>query len=139
MIHKQVLVPGRVRRPPPDGWSWIDRRFLREHAARLSHEAIVLYFFLAAVSDKDGLSFYGDASIALRLRMGEAGVVAARDELVAADLVAYRAPLAQVLSLPAARLQRGHRAAVGGGLATFGEILRSLADPSSPAAERRSS
>ncbi len=92
MIQKQVLVPGRVRRPPADGWSWIDRRFLREHAARLSHKAIVLYFFLTAVSDKDGLSFYGDASIALRLRMGEAGMVAARDELVAADLVAYRAP-----------------------------------------------
>jgi hypothetical protein len=100
----------------------------------LPRDAIVLYFFLAAVSDKDGLSFYGDASIALRLRMGEAGVVAARDELVAADLVAYRAPLAQVLSLPAARLQRR-----GGGLATFGEIFRSLADSSSSAAERRSS
>ena len=136
MIQKQVLVPGRVRRPPTDGWSWIDRRFLREHAPRLSHEAILLYFFLAAVSDKDGLSFYGDASIALRLRMSEAGVVAARDELVTADLVAYRAPLAQVLSLPAARLQRH-----GGGLATFGEILRTLAapSPSSPTDPRRSS
>ncbi len=100
MIQKQVLVPGRVRRPPADGWSWIDRRFLREHAARLSHEAIVLYFFLTAVSDKDGLSFYGDASIALRLRMGEAGMVAARDELVAADLVAYRAPLRRCSPCP---------------------------------------
>jgi hypothetical protein len=134
MIQKQVLVPGRVRRPPTDGWSWIDRRFLREHAARLSHEAIVLYFFLAAVSDKDGLSFYGDASIALRLRISEAGVVAARDELVAADLMAYRAPLAQVLSLPTARLQR-----CGGGPATLGEILRSLADAPSSAVERRCS
>jgi hypothetical protein len=134
MIPKQILVPGRVRRPPTDGWSWIDRRFLREHAGRLSHEAIVLYFFLAAVSDKDGLSFYGDASIALRLRMTERAVVAARDELVAADLVAYRAPLAQVLSLPVATLQ--HR---GGGLASFGEILRSLAGPSPPADPRRSS
>jgi hypothetical protein len=134
MIHKQILVPGRVRRPPTDGWSWIDRRFLREHAPRLSHEAIVLYFFLAAVSDKDGLSFYGDASIALRLRMEETIVVAARDELVAADLVAYRAPLAQVLSLPAATLQRR-----GGSLVAFGEILRSLADPSTPTPPRRSS
>ena len=134
MIHKQILVPDRVRRPPTDGWSWIDRRFLREHAGRLSHEAIVLYFFLAAVSDKDGLSFYGDASIALRLRMTETVVVRARDELVAADLVAYRAPLAQVLSLPAATLQRR-----GGGLAAFGEILRSLADPSSPTHSQRSS
>jgi hypothetical protein len=133
MIHKQILVSDRVRRPPADGWSWIDRRFLREHASRLSHEAIVLYFFLAAVSDKDGLSFYGDASIAVCLRMSEAAVIAARDELVAADLVAYRAPLAQVLSLRPAMLQRRD-----GGLATFGEILRTLANPSSPTDPRRS-
>ena len=133
MILKQVLVPDRVRRPPREGWSWIDRCFLREHAPRLSHEAIVLYFFLAAVSDKDGLSFYGDASIALRLRLSEAAVVAARDELVAADLVAYQAPLAQVLSLPAATLQRRE-----GGLAAFGEILRTLAGPPSPNPPRRS-
>ena len=134
MIHKEILVPDRVRRPPTDGWSWIDRRFLREWAGRLSHEAIVLYFFLAAVSDKHGLSFHGDASIALRLRMAERAVVAARDELVTADLVAYHAPLAQVLSLPAATLQRR-----GGGLAAFGEILRGLADPSFPLSPRRSS
>jgi hypothetical protein len=134
MIHKHILVLDRVRRPPADGWSWIDRRFLREHAPRLSHEAILLYFFLAAVSDKDGLSFYGDATIALRLRMAEAVVVRARDELVAADLVAYRAPLAQVLSLPAATIQRRD-----GGLAQFGEILRSLASPSPQTDPRRSS
>jgi hypothetical protein len=138
MIHKQILVPDRVRRPPTDGWSWIDRRFVREHAPRLSQEAILLYFFLAAVSDKDGLSFYGDASIAVRLRLSEAAVVAARDELLAADLVAYRAPLAQVLSLRPATVERGHRTAVDGGLAQFGEILRSLADPSSSTDPRRS-
>ena len=90
MIQKHILVLDRVHRPPANGWSWIDRRFLREHAPRLSHEAILLYFFLAAVSDKDGLSFYGDATIALHLRMAEAVVVRAPDELVAADLVAYR-------------------------------------------------
>jgi len=133
MIHKQILVPDRVRRPPTEGWSWIDRRFLREHAPRLSHEAIVLYFFLAAVSDKHGLSFYGEASIGLRLRMGETVVVRARDELVAADLLAYRAPLAQVLSLPPGRVERRD-----GGLATFGEILRTLADPTPSTDSRRS-
>jgi hypothetical protein len=134
MIRKHILVPERVRRPPRDGWSWIDRRFLREHAPRLSHEAMVLYFFLAAVSDKDGLSFYGDASIAVRLRVSEAVVVRARDELVAADLVAYRTPLTQVLSLPQARVER-----CNGGLATFGEILRTLAAPSPQTPSRRSS
>ena len=75
MIQKQLLVPDRVRRPPREGWSWIDRRFLKQHASRLSHEAILLYFFLAAVSDRNGLSFYSDTSTALRLRMGEQAVV----------------------------------------------------------------
>ena len=132
MIHKQVLVPNRVRRPPTDGWSWIDRRFVREHASRLSQEAILLYFFLAAVSDKDGLSFYGDASIAIRLRMSEPVVVHARDALVAEDLVAYQAPLTQVLSLSRATVERRD-----GGLVQFGEMLRALADSSSPDDPRR--
>ena len=99
MIHKEVLVADRVRHPPPEGWSWIDRRFLRDHASWLSHEAILLYFFLAAVSDKHGLSFYQDATIAVRLRMDEQTVVRAREELVSEDLVAYRLPLTQVLSI----------------------------------------
>lgn len=123
MIPKQVLVPDRVRRPPPEGWSWIDRRFLKQHASRLSHEAILLYFFLAAISDQNGLSFYSDTSTATRLRMGEQAVVRARDELVAEDLVAYRSPLTQVLSLPdRSRVSRG-------GLASLGEIFQSLGSP----------
>ena len=69
MIEKRLLVTDRVRQVPRQGFSWIDRRFLREYAERLTGDAIVLYFFLAAVSDKQGLSFYSDASIAARLRM----------------------------------------------------------------------
>jgi len=124
MIEKHVLIPDRVRRPPREGWSWIDRRFLREYASRLSHEAVVLYFFLAAVSDKDGLSFYKDTTIAVRLRISEQAVVRARDELVAEDLVAYQAPLSQVLSLRAPALARQ-----GGGLMQLGDIFRTLGDP----------
>jgi len=120
VIQKQVLVRDRVRRPPREGWSWIDRRFLREHASRLSHEAIFVYLFLAAVSDQEGLSFYNDASIAVRLRMGEQAVVRARDELVREDLVAYRAPLTQVLSLSdRSRVQRG-------GVASLSEMFRAV-------------
>ncbi len=120
MIQKQVLVPDRVRRPPREGWSWIDRRFLKQHASRLSHEAILLYFFLAAVSDQNGLSFYSDTSTALRLRMGEQAVVRARDELVVEDLVAFRSPLTQLLSLP----QRSRTSR--GGMASLGEIFQAL-------------
>jgi hypothetical protein len=106
MIEKRVLVPDRVRRPPREGFSWVDRRFLHDYAARLSGEAVFLYLFLAAVSDQHGLSFYRDSTIAGRLRMREPEVVQAREELVTYDLVAYQPPLTQVLSLPRARLER---------------------------------
>ena len=105
-IQKRVLIADRVRRPPADGFSWVDRRFLREFAARLSGDAVFLYFFLAAVSDKQGLSFYGDSTIAVRLRMSEGMLVRAREELIDADLIAYQPPLTQVLSLPRSRVQR---------------------------------
>jgi hypothetical protein len=121
MIEKRILVPDRVRRPPREGFSWIDRRFLREFATKLPHDAIMLYFFLAAVGDKHGLSYYRDESIAVRLRLREESVVRARDELVVHDLVAYQAPLTQVLSLPPpGRLVRR------GGLRSLGEVFRQL-------------
>lgn len=105
-IQKRVLIADRVRRPPADGFSWVDRRFLREFASRLSGEAVFLYFFLAAVSDKQGLSFYADSTIAARLRIREGMMVRAREELIDADLIAYGPPLTQVLSLPVSRVQR---------------------------------
>jgi hypothetical protein len=120
MIEKHILVPDRVRRPPREGFSWVDRRFLRDYAARLSADAILLYFFYAAVGDKHGLSFYSDHSLATRLRRREKDVISARDELVTQDLIAYQAPLTQVLSLPTGRVQRG------GGLQTLGELLNTL-------------
>ena len=69
MITKRILVPGRLRRPPATGWSWIDGHFVREHMDHLSREAVLLYFFLSAVADVNGLSFYGDGTVAARLRM----------------------------------------------------------------------
>ena len=132
MIEKHLLVVDRVRRPPHEGFSWIDRRFLRDFASRLSGDAVFLYFFLAAVSDKHGLSFYGDATLAVRLRTREEAVVAARDELVAYDLVAYQAPLTQVLSLPRPRLERSGRSA-------WQELVYPLLDADSTSSARRQS
>lgn len=125
MTHKRLLVIDRVRQPPTSGFSWIDRRFLHEFAARLSHDAIVLYFFLAAVSDKHGLSYWRDSTVAVRLRMPEEAVMAARDELLTHDLVAYQTPLTQVLSLPlpvAGRVERGGGRSLHG-LRALSEIL----------------
>jgi hypothetical protein len=108
-IVKRILVADRVRRPPKGGFSWIDRRFLREFAVRLSGDAVFLYFFLTAVSDKHGLSYYSETTLALRLRTSEAAILEAREELITYDLIAYQAPLTQVLSLPKSPLERRNR------------------------------
>jgi hypothetical protein len=41
-IPKRILVADRLRRPPATGWSWVDRRLLREHGDHLSREALLL-------------------------------------------------------------------------------------------------
>ena len=102
-IKKKILVADRVRRPPAEGFSWTDRRFLRDFAASLSGDAVFLYLLLAAVSDKHGLSFYSDTTLATRLRVSEPTIVTSRQELLDANLIAHQAPLTQVLSLPSAK------------------------------------
>lgn len=116
-----ILDPARLRRPPQTGWSWIDRRFVREHAAHLSREAVLLYFTLCAVADKHGLSFYGDATLAAMVRINLPALMAARDELLARDLIAHQTRFTQVLSLPVAGPHR--RREPGAGLMSLGEIL----------------
>ena len=130
MIQKRVLVRERLRRPPSSGWSWIDRRFIREHTSELSREALLLYFFLAAVSDGQGLSFYSDAGTATLLRMPLDKLSYARDELMDRDLIAWQAPLTQVLSLPATRVRR--RVEPGQGLVSLADLLRPAATHSPP-------
>ena len=122
MPPKPILVPERLRRPPATGWSWVDRRVVRDHAARLSRDAVLLYFFLAAVADKHGLSFYADATLAALLRMPLPALLEARDELLAHDLIAHEGRLTQVLSLPLPAQRRSAQPA--GGLMPLGDILR---------------
>jgi hypothetical protein len=117
-----ILVPARLRRPPQTGWSWVDRRFVREHAAHLSRDAVLLYFVLCAVADQHGLSFYGDATLAAMVRINLPALMAARDELLARDLIAHETRFIQVLSLPQPGQRR--RGEPGGGLMELGEILR---------------
>jgi hypothetical protein len=134
MIQKRVLVPSRLRRPPATGWSWADRRFVREYAERLSREAVLLYFFLTAVADQNGLSFYGDGTLATLLRMSLTDLIQARDELLAHDLIAHEIRLIQVLSLPPPGQRR--RSEPGQGLLQLGEILRQIIAPPQSGEER---
>lgn len=125
MIQKRLLVRERLRRPPDTGWSWVDRRFLRDYAEHLSREAVLLYFFLAAVADRQGLSFHGDARIALALRLRPEAVARAREELIEQDLVAHEPPLTQVLSVLPRPPRR--RLAAGQGLLQLGDLFRQIA------------
>lgn len=130
MIEKRLLVAERLRRPPATGWSWVDRRFWREHGDYLSREAILLYLFFAAVADRHGLSFYSDSTLSGRLRLPQPAVEKAREELLQRDLIAYQLPLVQVLSLPAPGVSR--RAEPGQGLMLLGEVFRQVADAPTP-------
>jgi len=100
VVAKRVL-DGRHVRQIREGFSWIDRRFVREEwIDRLSLEENALYFFLVAVADKDGLSFYSDGRIATTLKVGHERLVTARARLLELGLIAWEAPLYQVLELP---------------------------------------
>lgn len=103
---KEPLEPDRIRTLPSEGWSWIDRRFLKEKAHALHRDAVLLYFFLAAVSDKNGVSYWSDPNISCCLRLPEQAVARAREELEFQDLIAYERPLYQVLSIPSAKITR---------------------------------
>ncbi len=98
-MHKALLIPARRRRVPAQ-FSWVDQRLVRErHVGRCGAHALALYLFLITVADAQGLSYYGDDAIAERLGWSAAQVHAARAELLRADLIAFRRPLYQVLSL----------------------------------------
>jgi hypothetical protein len=100
MINKHLLRPQRLRHIPPS-FSWVDHRLVRhEYLARAGHAAWTLYLFLVTVADAQGLSFYSDAAIGRRLTLDQVSLSAARAQLIQADLIAYRKPLYQVLSLP---------------------------------------
>jgi hypothetical protein len=120
-IQKRILRSDRVRHPPREGFSWIDRRFMHRFAPDLHREAVFLYLFLSAVSDKSGLSYYKDETIAERIGMETRCLCRSRQELVHRDLIAYEPPLYQVLSLPL-------RKAATGIPVRIGDLLRSLAE-----------
>ncbi len=131
-MQKRLLVPSRVRRIPGQ-FSWIDQRLVRDHhIERADCTALGLYLFLLTVADAQGLSYYADGSVARMLSLRPEQVAAAREGLLRAGLIAYEAPLYQVLALdptpPAAPLaQEGvARSRVQGSeaLRSMREVLR---------------
>jgi len=97
---KQVLWPERVRQVP-EQFSWVDQALVQQHFIdRCDARSAALYLFLVTVSDAQGLSYYGAATLARRLRLSDEEFARARQQLIDLELIAYRSPLYQVLSLP---------------------------------------
>lgn len=97
---KKVLSPQRLRQVP-EQFSWVDQALVQRHFIdRCDARAAALYLFLITVADVQGLSYYGDATLTQRLHMCAEELGAARAQLIALELIAYQAPLYQVLALP---------------------------------------
>lgn len=101
--------PDRIR-TISGSFSWIDHRFLRQGFDEgLERLEKLFYFVLIAVSNRDGVSFYSDSSLAklLDIRFPHE-LEGARNELLARDLIAYKEGIYQVLELPSRPLTPGH-------------------------------
>lgn len=97
------------------------------HLERLQPGEILLYFFLVLVGDHQGLSFYSPRSISRYLKLMPEEIESARASLCDRSLIAYKAPLYQVLSLPErSDALSPHPSARRGEAVSIGEILARL-------------
>jgi hypothetical protein len=98
-VIKRLLRPQRLRQVP-EQFSWIDQALVQRHLIdRLDARAAALYLFLVTVADAQGLSYYGSASLMQRLHLSTEELGAARQQLIDLELVAFEAPLYQVLAI----------------------------------------
>jgi hypothetical protein len=100
MIEKKVLCPDRVR-VINGSFGYLEHRFLRDGFwETLGHDALMLYLFLILVGDRKGLSYYPYNKICDLLKITVDDYIAARNDLIQKDLIAFDGRLFQVLSLP---------------------------------------
>lgn len=99
-LSRSAIVADRVRRID-GGFSFVPHRFLREgFLASLSRDELLLYFLLVLAADCNGVSFYRCDSLCTLLAMDIDVYTAARNRLIARDLIAFDGRRFQVLSLP---------------------------------------
>ena len=100
---KPIPQPQRLRRVPRQ-FSWIDQRLVRAgYIERCDPPAAALYLFLVTVGDAQGLSYYGEPALCRHLQFTPEQLHGARERLIYADLIAFQAPIYQVLALPVPR------------------------------------
>ncbi len=105
---REPFVSNRVRKIK-GSFAFIEHRFLRHGFwASLSHDELLLYFFLVLVADRDGLSFYPYDKICSLLTIDIDAYILARNSLIDKDLLAFDGTFFQVLSLPAEVVRTKH-------------------------------
>ena len=97
---KQPIDRQRIR-PMPRQFAPVDRRLVyQQHLRHMSPEQVVLYTFLACVSDAQGLSFYSEERICRELSMSLNALWRTREGLIDRGLLLYRHPIYQLLEVP---------------------------------------
>jgi hypothetical protein len=101
MADKNHIINHKRLRKITNSFSWIDHRTITGgFLDNLDMVEILLYFFLVAVCDRHGISFYHDDRICRLLKIDLSGLGKAREVLMQRSLIAYRFPVYQVLALP---------------------------------------
>lgn len=99
-MSKKILKPDRVRKIK-GSFAFVEHRFLRDgFFENLTHNELLLYFFLTIVSNRSGVSWYGYDRICSIFRWMLEEYLDARDGLINKDLVAFDGYVFQVLDLP---------------------------------------
>lgn len=98
-VEKLPVVSSRIRRIP-EGFGWVDHRFVQQgHLRGSSTDAMALYLVLITVADRDGLSYYGDSLLCAMLGWSRGRLDKARKNLVESDLLGWSEPIYQVLEI----------------------------------------
>ena len=90
--------PTRLRQRLPPRYTWIDHR-TKSRLRQCQNHALALYLILALISDRHGLSYYGDKSLQGLAKLDKWQLRSARQQLVQAGLIAHAHPMYQVLDL----------------------------------------
>lgn len=99
-MKKKILDHARIR-AIHGGFAFIPHQFLTGgFLNRLEPSALLLYLFLILVSDRCGISYYGDSKISKLLKIPVSLLPEFKQVLVDQDLIAIDPPLTQVLELP---------------------------------------
>ncbi len=129
-MKKRILDRSRIR-AIQGGFAFIPHRFLNDgFIKRLSPDELLLYFFLIAVSDAYGLSYYGDSAVCRFLGTSLPKLARCRQILIDEDLVVFESPLYQVLELPVKQAGEFRRAdsAPSSAPSSFSQLIDSMRD-----------